>query len=83
MLSARARHASLTLSDGRVLVMGGVNGRYLGSVEAYDPMSNTWTRLRKLSIPRADFAVVEVAGGVLVTGGTGKGGPVANELYLI
>lgn len=79
--TARARHASVTLKDGRVLVLGGVNKRVLASVEAYDPMTDKWYRMPDMASPRADFTVVEVDGGLMLLGGSGANGPLGLGFY--
>ena len=42
MKTARADHAAVTLGDGRILVIGGMNRIPLATSEIYDPSSDTW-----------------------------------------
>lgn len=81
MRSARARHAAILLSDGRVLVMGGFNGKHLSTVECFDPMSRTWSRMPNMKVPRADFAVVQSGGSIVIIGGSGVVRPAARTRY--
>jgi N-acetylneuraminic acid mutarotase len=49
MSTARSLHTSTLLLDGRVLVVGGYDGKQsLTSIEAYSPTSNTWTTYAKV-----------------------------------
>lgn len=78
MIQARARHTATLLTDGRVLVVGGVevipsNGQPLATAEVYDPMTDRWTAARMMPIRRADHCAVLLPDGtVLVAGGTQK-----------
>lgn len=47
----RMNHASVTLDDGRVLVIGGTS-QPSDTAEAYDPVTNTWSYVAALGIPR-------------------------------
>lgn len=69
MLMARARHASILLSDGRVAVIGGYHTGVLDSVEIYDPETDTWTHGDPLPVPACDHEAVLSDGTVLVSGG--------------
>jgi hypothetical protein len=73
MSSARALHQSVTLTDGRVLMIGGVDalGAVLTSCEIYDPVANTFTPTGNLGTARALHAAVRLADGrVMAAGGT-------------
>jgi len=80
LLSPRLGAVAVTLSDGRVLVVGGVpewgGDVPLASAEIFDPGDGSWSPAGRLSVPRARFALVALAdGGALVVGGelTGAG----------
>lgn len=69
----RVDHAMAGLTDGRVVVFGGLTSpsTYLSSVEAFDPATKEWTAGASLSAARAQIASVNLADGkVLLAGGT-------------
>lgn len=69
--SGRLGHSATLLSDGRVLVAGGVeaSGRH-GSAEVWDPSTDRWTSAGAMLVPRTDHTAVCLADGrVLVAGG--------------
>lgn len=69
MSTARTYHSVAAL-DGLVYVIGGGDGiAYLSSVEAYDPLSNTWTTVAPLPSARFGTAAGVAGGALLVTGG--------------
>lgn len=74
MLVARQEHTATLLPDGRVLVIGGRDGRnYLDAVEVFDPTSETWTSAEPLAVPRAGHTAVLLADGrLLVAGGLSR-----------
>ena len=84
MAQGRIRQQMTLLSDGRVLVAGGVElrptpveggtsvteGPPLASTEIYDPRADDWTASPSLLEPRQDgHAVTLIDGSVLVFGG--------------
>lgn len=84
----RWEHTMTTLSDGRVLVVGGTSSDgsslpALQSAELYDPVSGTWTRTPDLGAARESHAATLLPNGqVLVTGGSGVSDCLASaELY--
>ncbi len=86
MATPRFGAAATTLSDGRVLVVGGqgTDGPVLSSTELYDPTTNTWSPGAPLPSPLEDAAAAPLPGDeVLVVGGTsGDGLPIAaTEIY--
>ena len=81
MLSPRARHAAILLSDGRVLILGGVNGKHLRTVECFDPMTRSWSSMPSMKVARADFAVVQSGASLILLGGTGVVRPAARARY--
>jgi hypothetical protein len=80
MSTARFGHQSTVLTDGRVLVAGGItvepsSGEPLpiGSTELYDPSTDTWTTVGDLHEPRsAGLLVPLLDGSALILGGTAE-----------
>lgn len=72
MNSSRALHLAVTLTDNRVLLIGGANsaGVILNTCEIYDPVTNTFTPTASMSTPRTLHAACRLADGrVMVAGG--------------
>jgi len=72
MAADRQSHATVALSSGKVLAIGGrvYSQTVLSGVELFDPASGTWSAAGTLANPRADLAAVRLADGrVLATGG--------------
>ncbi|MBK7857614.1 MAG: kelch-like protein [Archangiaceae bacterium] len=72
MHDARNVHTATKLTDGRVLVAGGVREQQgtLATVEVYDPKANTWSAVPPMHAARSGHrAVLLESGAVLVTGG--------------
>ncbi|MCA8957626.1 MAG: hypothetical protein KDC87_16240 [Planctomycetes bacterium] len=72
MTVARALHTTTVLSNGRVLLCGGVDalGATQNTCELYDPNTNTFTATGSMSIARAGHAAALLSDGrVLVAGG--------------
>ena len=72
--AGRYLNTTTLLSDGKVLVTGGANGRFpVSSAELYDPTANTWTYTGTMKIGRyAHTATLLADGTVLVPGGVGQ-----------
>jgi len=84
MTERRFGHTATLLKDGRVLVAGGTirtgiqdgNGGWLpaemsDTAEIYNPLTDTWTSARKMSVPRDGHTATLLNGGrVLVAGGS-------------
>lgn len=73
MLSARALHVAVPLSDNRVLLIGGVDGAGVvtATCELYDPATNNFVATGNLGTPRVLHAACRLADGrVMVAGGT-------------
>jgi N-acetylneuraminic acid mutarotase len=77
MHTPRSYHTATLLTDGRVLVIGGIEasnditGRVLATTELYDPVTNTWTAGVPMSVARAKHTATLLADHrVLVIGGT-------------
>ena len=68
---ARSDHTATLLSNGKVLVAGGVDiYRTLSSAELYDPDTGTWTTTGNLNVARSDHTATLLPNGkVLVAGG--------------
>jgi len=71
MVATRALHTSNTLTDGRVVVIGGTDGsQLLKSIEIYTPIGPTWaTDPKVLQTARSGHSGTLLSNGkVLVTG---------------
>lgn len=73
MSMPRARHAAVTLADGRVAVIGGIAQNPTASVEIFDPMTNTWSMSKPLEQPRFDHNAVADGNSVYILGGSSQG----------
>jgi virginiamycin B lyase len=74
MPTARSGPAAVTGTDGIIYVIGGYNGTYLGTVEAYDPTSNTWAARPPMPTPRSQLAAVcGLDGLIYAIGGSNPG----------
>ncbi len=77
MNAARSYFAATVLSDGRVLVTGGIGalGRAIASAEIFDPVAGTWTPTGSMNNTRDGHTATLLRDGrVLVVGGfTGNG----------
>jgi hypothetical protein len=71
MASGRGAHTATRLADGRVLIVGGVDGAAaLSTVELFDPATNTFSPAAPLPGPRATHGAALLRDGrVLVAGG--------------
>lgn len=71
MSQARQGHTATALTNGKVLIVGGdAGGASLGSVELYDPASDTWTGVGDLDTGRSGHTATELSNGnVLIVGG--------------
>ena len=70
----RSNYTQTLLSDGRVLVVGGINGGITGSSEIYDPATGQWSITGSLNIARYGHAATLLSDGkVLVEGGITNG----------
>jgi hypothetical protein len=88
MADGRDGHLAFLLTDGRVLVVGGLNAARESSLttEIYDPASGRWSVSGSVKIPRNFSAGVVLADGrVFVVGGAQSGKPKQNtriaEIY--
>ncbi|MDQ0252245.1 hypothetical protein J2W22_004333 [Sphingomonas kyeonggiensis] len=70
LIPSRMGHSATTLSDGRVLLVGGIGVQgVLDSVEIYDPTSQLVSQIDKLPEPRALHTATMVDGKVYLAGG--------------
>lgn len=72
--------SAVTLANGRVLVVGGLENwgadLELRTAEIYDPTTAKWSRAGTLATARSGFWLVALAdGGALVAGGLGTAAP--------
>jgi hypothetical protein len=85
MLEARSGHSATLLSNGKVLIVGGMrrNQDFYRSAELYDPATGKFTPAGTMSVGRVGHvAVLLQSGKVLIAGGwVGFGGTDAAELY--
>ena len=74
MKVARWTHSATLLTDGRVLVAGGLGptGVAIASAEVYDPRTGKWTATGRMHEAREAPAVLLTNGKVLISGGFGK-----------
>ena len=86
MTTARSFHAATSLSDGRVLVTGGIKGGDTGpfiekSAEIYDPNTGVWRIADQMANARYGHTATALSlGRVLITGGAGPGGDCASTV---
>lgn len=67
---ARERHVSVAMKNGKVLIAGGYDNRYLKSAEIFDPETSAFTRSADLIAARAGAAAAPLPdGNVLIAGG--------------
>ena len=70
MITSRAEHTATRLDDGRVVLSGGTNeGGSLASVEAYDPMTQSFSALAPMNEKRTQHTASWTLGKVVVLGG--------------
>ena len=77
MTQARAGAAAVLLSNGRLLITGGVDstGAPQTSTEIFDPATGQFTTAAPMNVARANHAAIALyTGDVLVTGGLSAGG---------
>lgn len=79
----RARHAAVTLADGRVAVLGGVHTRPTASVEVFDPAAGTWTGGGEMALPRYDHMAETDGYSIFVMGGSAQGMMSGVETFML
>ena len=68
-MNTARRYLGAATVGGKVYVIGGYNGSYLGTNECYDPVLDSWTNKSPMPTPRNGAAVVALNGKVYVIGG--------------
>lgn len=69
MRSVRYGSASTTLTDGRILVAGGlINANPISSAEIFNPSTASWSIVPSMKLARASFSLTLVSNGVLAAG---------------
>lgn len=64
MTTPRSQHASILLSNGKVLVVGGRDGtNTLNTCEIFDPNTGLFSATGSMSSPRRDFSIVAINNG--------------------
>jgi hypothetical protein len=91
MIVPRERHTATLLPDGRVLIVGGVdynwpNNQVVGTVEIFDPATNTFAADGAILTPRAEHTAVPLDdGSVFIAGGNDwlpdSTTPTSTEIY--
>jgi hypothetical protein len=72
LITARTNHTATLLSNGKVLVAGGIAPYSINSAEIYDPVAKRWTATGNLNVARNSHAATLLPSGqVLVVGGLG------------
>ena len=72
MLQSRVNHSATLLPDGRVLVVGGMDGGFnpLRTAEVFDPETNRWSAVGDMGEARTEHSAALLKDGrVMVTGG--------------
>src|SRR5262249_49360267 len=71
---ARSSPHAVLLSDGRVLVVGGLNNTDLSAAELYNPVTNTWSAAASMRTARESATLTVLSDGrALVAGGSSNG----------
>ncbi|XXF79181.1 kelch repeat-containing protein [Myxococcaceae bacterium GXIMD 01537] len=80
LVESRDDAQGVTLSDGRILVVGGWHeGRLLASSEVWDPRTETWSATGSLALARSSFLLTALPdGGAAVSGGLAGDGYAAS-----
>lgn len=75
MTGSRDEATGVTLSDGRILVVGGwQQGTALATAEVWDPRTGEWSETGSVALPRSSFALTALAhGGAALSGGLASG----------
>ena len=75
-------YAAVAVLNGQVYVMGGrgAGGNALGTVQRYNPASNTWSAVEGLREPRYNAAAAVLGGRILLTGGRESDGRVTDDV---
>lgn len=83
MATPRSGHTATLVPDGRVLVVGGLNGTALASCEWYEPATGQFSPAPVLPEARSSHSALLLSDGrVLVVGGTNSMGALRTALVL-
>jgi hypothetical protein len=86
MQFARENHRAVRLADRRLLIIGGRDGAGmpLSTVEAYDPVAQSWETVGPMGTERADHQAIllPTSNEVLVVGGVNAAGTILNSAEL-
>ncbi|MBC7880943.1 MAG: hypothetical protein H7Y37_06365 [Anaerolineae bacterium] len=75
MKGARTNHTATLLSNGKVLVAGGIDGISLSTAELYNPQTASWTTTGSMNMERYSYTATLLSNGkVLVAGEGGSNG---------
>ena len=84
LIPSRMGHSATTLSDGRVLLVGGIGVQgVLDSVEIYDPATQLVSQIDALPEPRALHTATLIDGKVYLAGGVMKDWSLATDLLVL
>lgn len=84
LTASRDEPSGVTLSDGRILVVGGwFEGECLTSAEVWDPQTEHWSPTGPLALSRSSFALTALPGGrAAVSGGLAGTGEATTSVEL-
>ncbi len=78
----RSFHSATPLGDGKVLVLGGLDGNALATASVFDPATDSWSPMKSLETPRYNHAATPLPDGrVVLTGGINLGALAGAEIY--
>ncbi|WP_373913152.1 kelch repeat-containing protein, partial [Streptomyces sp. AGS-58] len=84
LIPSRMGHSATTLSDGRVLLVGGIGVQgVLDSVEIYDPATQLVSQIDPLPEPRALHTATLIDGKVYLASGVMKDWSLATDLLVL
>jgi hypothetical protein len=84
MSTMRVGHTATPLPDGRVLIVGGVDGarQALSTCEIYDPLNNSIVSASPMASPRAGHVAFALPNGDVLVAGGASGGFAAAQSYV-
>ena len=66
---SRRAYLAVTECEGRIYAIGGFDGKYMNSVERYDPERDVWEPVASMKVERSSAAAVCCEGKIYVMGG--------------
>lgn len=66
---SRRAYLAVTECKGRIYAIGGFDGKYMNSVERYDPERDVWEPVASMKVERSSAAAVCCEGKIYVMGG--------------